>query len=114
MSGSWCKTSEKTSAGPLQKCWILKTKISEAKNEGKNSSTDGTIKFEQPVTAKEDGTGYFCILKAEIEAYNMKNGSQVYSFTTTYEANGKNWNECVSKGNDKRIVIALKERKAIV
>lgn len=61
----------------------------------------GTIRFEQPVTAKEDGSGYFCILKADIEAYNMKNGNKVYSFTTTYESNGKNWNECVSKGKDK-------------
>ena len=61
----------------------------------------GTIKFEQPVTAKEDGSGYFCIIKADIEAYDMKNGNKVYSFTKSYESNGKNWNECVSKGKDK-------------
>ena len=61
----------------------------------------GTIKFDQPVTAKEDGSGYFCIIKADIEAYDMKNGNKVYSFTKSYESNGKNWNECVSKGKDK-------------
>jgi len=61
----------------------------------------GTIKFAQPVTAKEDGSGYFCVMKADIEAYDMKNGNKVYSFTTSYESNGKNWNECVSKGKDK-------------
>ena len=61
----------------------------------------GTIKFEQPVTAKEDGSGYFAIFRADIEAFNMKDGSKVYSFTTSYEAEGKNWNECVSKGKDK-------------
>ena len=61
----------------------------------------GTIKFEQPVTAKEDGSGYFCIIKADIEAYDMKNGNKVYTFTASYESNGKNWNECVSKGKDK-------------
>ena len=61
----------------------------------------GTIKFEQPVTALEDGTGYYCILKAEIEAVNMKNGSKIYSSVISYEAKGKNWNECVSVGKDK-------------
>ena len=61
----------------------------------------GTIKFEQPVTAKEDGSGYFAIFRADIEAFDMKDGSKVYSFTTSYEAEGKNWNECVSKGKDK-------------
>ena len=61
----------------------------------------GTIKFEQPVTALEDGTGYYCILKAEIGALNMKNGNQIYSSVITYEAKGKNWNECVSVGKDK-------------
>ena len=61
----------------------------------------GTIKFDQPVTAKEDGSGYFCVMKADIEAFDMKNGNKVYSFTTSYESNGKNWNECVSKGKDK-------------
>ncbi len=40
-------------------------------------------------------------MKADIEAYDMKNGNKVYSFTTSYESNGKNWNECVSKGKDK-------------
>ena len=61
----------------------------------------GTIKFEQPVTENEDGSGYFCILKAEIEAVSMKNGSKIYSSVITYESKGKNWNECVSKGKDK-------------
>ena len=61
----------------------------------------GTIKFEQPVTALEDGSGYYCILKAEIGALNMKDGSQIYSTVISYEAQGKNWNECVSKGKDK-------------
>lgn len=61
----------------------------------------GTIKFEEPVTALEDESGYYCILKAEIEAVNMKNGSLVYSSVTTYESKGKNWNECVSNGKDK-------------
>ena len=53
------------------------------------------------ITAKEDGSGYFCVMKADIEAFDMKNGNKVYSFTTSYESNGKNWNECVSKGKDK-------------
>jgi hypothetical protein len=61
----------------------------------------GTIKFEQPVTESEDGNGYFCLLKAEIEAVSMKNGSKIYSSVITYESKGKNWNECVSKGKDK-------------
>lgn len=61
----------------------------------------GTIKFEQPVTENEDGSGYFCLLKAEIEAVSMKNGSKIYSSAITYESKGKNWNECVSKGKDK-------------
>ncbi len=61
----------------------------------------GTIKFEQPVTALEDGSGYTCILKADIEAVRMKNGEKVYSSSITYQANGKNWNECVSVGKDK-------------
>ena len=61
----------------------------------------GTIKFEQPVTALEDESGYFCIMKAEIEAVTMKNGSKIYSSTISYESKGKNWNECVSKGKDK-------------
>lgn len=61
----------------------------------------GTIKFEQPVTENEDGSGYFCLLKAEIEAVNMKNGSKIYTSVITYESKGKNWNECVSKGKDK-------------
>ena len=61
----------------------------------------GTIKFEQPVTENEDGSGYYCLLKAEIEAVNMKNGSKIYTSVITYESKGKNWNECVSKGKDK-------------
>ena len=61
----------------------------------------GTIKFEQPVTALEDGTGYYCILKAEIEAVSMKNGNKIYSSVISYKEIGKNWNECVSKGKDK-------------
>ncbi len=61
----------------------------------------GTIKFAQPVTALEDGSGYSCILKAEIQAISMKNGDVLYSSTTTYESKGKNWNECVSNGKDK-------------
>ncbi len=61
----------------------------------------GTVKFEQPVTALEDGSGYYCILKAEIEALNMKSGAKVYSSVIKYESKGKNWNECVSKGKDK-------------
>ena len=61
----------------------------------------GTIKFDQPVTAYEDESGYYCILKAEIEAVSMKNGELLYSSVTTYESKGKNWNECVSKGKDK-------------
>ena len=61
----------------------------------------GTIKFEQPVTALEDESGYYCILKAEIEAVGMKKGDVIYSSVTTYESKGKNWNECVSKGKEK-------------
>ena len=61
----------------------------------------GTIKFDQPVTENEEGDGYYCVLKAEIEAVNMKNGNKIYSAVTTYESKGKNWNECVSKGKDK-------------
>ena len=61
----------------------------------------GTIKFEQPVTALEDGSGYYCVFKAEIGALNMRNGNQIYSTEITYESKGKNWNECVSKGKDK-------------
>ena len=61
----------------------------------------GGIKFAQPVTALEDGSGYSCILKAEIQALNMKDGSLIYSSELSYEATGKNWNECVSKGKDK-------------
>ena len=61
----------------------------------------GTIKFEQPVTALEDESGYFCVMKAEIEAVTMKNGSKIYSSVISYESKGKNWNECVSKGKDK-------------
>ncbi len=61
----------------------------------------GTIKFDQPVTALEDGNGYYCILKAEIGALSMKDGKTVYTSVITYEANGKNWNECVSVGKDK-------------
>ena len=61
----------------------------------------GTIKFDQPVTALEDGSGYSCILKAEIEAVTMKNGELVYSSAITCKSSGKNWNECVSKGKEK-------------
>ena len=61
----------------------------------------GTIKFEQPVTALEDGDGYNCILKSEMAAVSMKNGSKIYSSEITYESIGKNWNECVSKGKSK-------------
>ncbi len=61
----------------------------------------GTIKFEQAVTALEDGSGYYCILKAEIGAMSMKNGELIYSSELTYESKGKNWNECVSKGKEK-------------
>ena len=61
----------------------------------------GTIKFEQAVTALEDGSGYYCILKAEIGAMSMKNGELIYSSEITYESKGKNWNECVSKGKEK-------------
>lgn len=61
----------------------------------------GTIKFEQPVTALEDESGYYCILKAEIEAVSMKKGDVIYSSVTSYESKGKNWNECVSKGKEK-------------
>ena len=61
----------------------------------------GTIKFEQPVTALEDGSGYYCILKADIEAVTMKNGELVYSSSITHEESGKNWNDCVSKAKDK-------------
>lgn len=61
----------------------------------------GTIKFEEPVTANEDGTGYYCVFKADIGALNMKNGSQVYSSVISYKSEGKNWNECVSKGKNK-------------
>ena len=61
----------------------------------------GTVKFTQPVTALEDGSGYVCVLKAEIEAVTMKNGTQIYSSAITYESKGKNWNECVSVGKDK-------------
>lgn len=61
----------------------------------------GTIKFEQPVTALEDESGYYCILKAEIEAVGMKKGDVIYSSVISYESKGKNWNECVSKGKEK-------------
>lgn len=61
----------------------------------------GTIKFEQPVTALEDESGYYCIMRADIEAVNMKNGEVIYSSVTSYESKGKNWNECVSKGKEK-------------
>jgi hypothetical protein len=61
----------------------------------------GTIKFEQPVTALEDGSGYYCILKADIEAVSMKNGELIYSSSITHEESGKNWNDCVSKAKDK-------------
>lgn len=61
----------------------------------------GTIKFEQPVTALEDESGYSCVFKSEIAALSMKNGAKIYSSEMTYESKGKNWNECVSKGKDK-------------
>ena len=61
----------------------------------------GTIKFEEPVTANEAGDGYYCVLKAEIGALNMKNGDVIYSSIINYESKGKNWNECVSKGKEK-------------
>ena len=61
----------------------------------------GTIKFAEPVTAAEDDSGYYCVLKAEIEAVSMKNGNKIYSSAITYKETGKNWNECVSKGKDK-------------
>lgn len=58
----------------------------------------GTITFEQPVTANEDKTAYTCMLKAEIDAINMKNGSKIYSKVFTYNSTGKNYNECVNNG----------------
>ena len=61
----------------------------------------GTVKFTEPVTALEDGSGYTCTLKSEIIGIDMKNGAQLYSSEITYESKGKNWNECVSKGKDK-------------
>ena len=61
----------------------------------------GTIKFDQPVTALEDESGYYCVMKADIQAVSMKNGELIYSSVTTYESKGKNWNECVSKGKEK-------------
>lgn len=61
----------------------------------------GTIKYETPVTANEDGNGYYCVLKAEIGILNMKDGSQVYSSEISHKAEGKNWTECVSKAKDK-------------
>ena len=61
----------------------------------------GTIKFDQVVTANEDGDGYTCILKDEIEAVTMKSGEKVYTTKIKYESKGKNWNECVSKGKEK-------------
>lgn len=61
----------------------------------------GTIKYEEPVTANEDGNGYYCVLKAEIGILNMKDGSQVYSSEISHKAEGKNWTECVSKAKDK-------------
>ena len=60
-----------------------------------------TGKTKESVTENEDGSGYYCLLKAEIEAVNMKNGSKIYTSVITYESKGKNWNECVSKGKDK-------------
>jgi len=60
----------------------------------------GTIKFQEPVTELEDGSGYSCVLKSEIIAFSMKNGEKIYSSELTYESKGKNWNECVSKGKD--------------
>lgn len=61
----------------------------------------GTVKFAQPVTALEDGSGYTCTLKSEIIGVDMKNGAQIYSSEMTYESKGKNYNECVLKGKDK-------------
>ena len=67
----------------------------------------GTISFEQPVTANEDGNGYTCIMKSEIEALSMKSGAKVYSKTITYESNGKNWHECVSNGKSNLAELAV-------
>ncbi len=67
----------------------------------------GTITFEQPVTANEDKSAYTCILKAEIDAINMKTGSNVYSKVFTYESTGKNYNECVSNGKSNLAEIAV-------
>ena len=61
----------------------------------------GTVKFEKPVTANADKTGYTCVLKSEIAAVSMKNGEKLYDSVITYESEGKNWNECVSKGKSK-------------
>lgn len=56
----------------------------------------GTNKFVKPVEALEDGSGYRCTMKAEIQAVRMKDGALVYSTELTHEATGKNWNACVS------------------
>lgn len=55
----------------------------------------GTVKFAKPVEKNEQG--YVCSLISEINAVDMKNGKLVFSKIFKHEANGKNWNDCVSK-----------------
>ncbi len=55
----------------------------------------GTIKFEQPVTASDDG--FTCILTAEISAIEMKHGKVVLTHNFSQTGTGANWNKCVSK-----------------
>ena len=53
----------------------------------------GTIKFEQPVTASDDG--FTCILTAEISAIEMKHGKVVLTHNFSQTGTGANWNKCV-------------------
>lgn len=55
----------------------------------------GTVKFVKPVEPGEQG--FTCSLISEIQGVDMKNGKLIFSKTFTREANGKNWNDCVSK-----------------
>ena len=61
----------------------------------------GTIKFSQPVTALENGTGYCCTMVADISAVNMKNGKVVYTCKFEQYAQGTNWNNVTQTCKDK-------------
>ena len=55
----------------------------------------GTLKFEQPVTKVEDG--YTCTLIFQLDGIDMKTGDVIFSTTQSHNAQGSNWNNCVSK-----------------